>query len=82
MAEACALGTQAALLEAYAARQVDLQEHESAAAEVVEVAAVAARADVAAAKQLQQAAERQARPRDDLYQAPSCETSQNADADA
>ena len=53
---------QAALLEAYAGRQVDLQEHESAAAEVVEVAAVAARADVAAAKQLQQAAERQARP--------------------
>lgn len=55
---------QAALLEAYAGRHVDLQEHESAAAEVVDVAAVAARADVALAKQLQQAAERQARPRE------------------
>ena len=60
MADAHALGMQAALLEAYAGRQVDLQEHESAAAEVVDVAAVAARADVAAAKQLQQAAERHA----------------------
>ncbi len=60
MAEACALDVQTALLEAYASRQVDLQEHESAATEVVDVAAVAARADVAQAKQLQKAAKRQA----------------------
>ena len=57
---ASALDLQAAILEAYANRQVDLHKHESAAAEVVDVAAVAARAEVARAKQLQKAAERQA----------------------
>ena len=75
---------QAALLAENAIQQVDLQEHESAAEEVVDIAAVAARADVAQANQLQKAAERQAHLLDKLicYRVTLHETSLQADAGA
>ena len=51
---------QAAVLEAHARRQADLQESEAAAAEVVDVVAGKARAAVLRADQLRKAAERRA----------------------
>lgn len=51
---------QAAVLEAHARRQADLQESEAATAEVVDVVAGSARAAISRADQLRKTAERRA----------------------
>ncbi|KAK9836114.1 hypothetical protein WJX81_002381 [Elliptochloris bilobata] len=71
---------QAAVVEAYARRRADLQEHEGAAAEAVDVAAGAARAAVARAEQLQKAAERAVQAGADAAGELSAECAEAAEA--